>query len=816
MDNDLPFNDPATRSRRVTRTRSSRKADVPATHRARLAPTGQPLLAGRLVVEVTGRSQSDRPVSGWVLLSFSLARCLVLTGALEGDAQDIPLRSGVKQVSTALTRRVRWVIRRLNGGLVTLTALSVRSGHTLYRSLPIPEDRFRAMMRPGCVSGSPFEAVSSDTVFYGRAPVQLCADFQQDQQHQRVLQEIARRPAAATRDGLTLSGRRSSAGRLVRQTPSRSAAPRHRRSVRARELQRSAISLSVCAAMATTAPAQYAHAAAYPSPLTRTGTAETALGATVDALGRQVYTLQRGDNLFAASGPWSSVGGVKLNGATTQVVLQVTAPALQQAGAQVAALNAATARAPASNRVMGANRDAGGSSGAGGAGGASSATASSSTGGTNTIGKSGKSVTSRTAASNAANAANTATATNGKANGSGVGNGVSNGAAVDEASETLAFVAPSRSPLQSEGGRIGLNGQELRPAAPNHWAAMDGSTQTPADFGATDGLSAASLGLSGTPGAASVSPTEVVLTAGEALDAMRNLVLRTSTWNAGSVSNSASRADESARHVWATPMASRDRTDTTDGRQYRQNVTAVNIGGDWQVGQTGTGAVRAGVSLTQGHVDDAYARGNGIANLTAVNSHVSVRTKSGAYVAASVGAGSVRAVYDATSLDQTVSSGKFRMSTATASLEGGRPFELSRGLTLEPSASVVGAVMLKDSHATSSGVLIETRRTSFGQAKAGLTLRHSGMDDTLTHQVYARAAAIRGFGKNPAVQATKDGDVIGSQAVVGQHTGHEGVVGAALGVGHRKALAVSVEAGHQKITGATSGWSGMVNVSFRW
>ncbi len=804
MDHDLPFSDPATRSRRAARTRSSRKTDVPATHRARLAPSGQqPALAGRLVIEVTGRGQGDRSVSGWVLLKFSLARCLVLTGALEGDDKDIALRSAVKQVSTSLTRRVQWVIRRSKGGLVTVTALSVRSGHTLYRSLPIPADRFRAMMRPGCAAGSPFEALSDDTVFYGRAPAHLCADFQRDQQRQRVVQEMARRPVAATRDGLPLSARRASAGRAaVRQVPSRNTATRHRRSLRARELQRSAISLSVCAAIATTGPAQYANAAAYPTTLTHVGTSEAG------------YMLQRGDNLLGSSALWSSVGGVKLNGATTQVVLQVPASQPQQAGTPAGALNAATAGAPASSRGESLNRGAGNGANAGQAGQAGQVAQAGKSGvGMGTSGaanspRSAKTTSSRT--SSHAIASDAVNAHNGNANRLG------SAPSADDTLEAVAIAAPSRIALQSEGGRVGLNGQEMRPAAPNHWAAMDGSTQTLADFGAGEGLSAASLGLSGTPTAASVSPTEVVMTAGEALDAMRNLVLRTSTWNAGSISNSASRADDSARHVWATPMASRDRTNTTDGRQYRQNVTAVNIGGDWQVGQIGNGTVRAGVSLTQGHVDDAYARGNGIANLTAVNSHVSVRTQSGAYVAASVGAGSVRAVYDATSLDQTVSSGKFRMSTATASLEGGRPFELSRGLTLEPSASVVGAVMLKDSHATSSGVLIETRRTTFGQAKAGLTLRHSGMDDTLTHQVYVRAAAIRGFGKNPAVQASKDGDVIGSQAVMGQHTGHEGVVGAALGVGHRKALAVNVEAGHQKISGSTSGWSGMVNVSFRW
>lgn len=718
MDNDLPFSDPAHRSRRAARARSPRKAEVPATHRARLAPTGhQPVLAARLVVEVAGRAvagqaQSDRPVSGWVLLSFSLARCLVLTGALETDAQDIPLRSGVKQISTALTRRVRWVIRRLNGGLVTVTALSVRNGHTLYRSLPIPEDRLRAMMRPGCASGSPFEAVTGDTVFYGRSPAQLRADFQRDQQSQRLLQDIARRPAAATRDGLPLSPRRSSMDRPARLSPSRPVAPRHRRSVRARELQRSAISLSVCAAMATTAPAQYAHAAAYPT--TRTTLAEAGSGSGADALLRQIQGLQRGDKLLGASGPWSSVGGVSLSGATTQVVLQYPTPALQPVNTQAAASNTATARASASDESVGTSGNRGASVTSG-----RSTNRVANANGVNTV-------PPAATPGNARDISRANTKANTKANAN--ANGLGNGPAADETSETLTFIAPSRSPLQSEGGRIGLNGQDIRPTAPNHWAAMDGSTQPPADFGTTDGLTAASLGLSGTPTAASVSPTEVVLTAGEALDAMRNLVLRTSTWNAGSVSNSASRADDATRHVWATPMASRDRTDTTDGRQYRQNVTAVNIGGDWQVGQIGTGTVRAGVSLTQGHVDDAYARGNGIANLTAVNSHVSVRTKSGAYVAASVGAGSVRAVYDATSLDQTVSSGKFRMSTATASLEGGRPFELSRGLTLEPSASVVGAVMLKDSHATSSGVLIETRRTSLrpGQGRADAPPQRDG------------------------------------------------------------------------------------------
>lgn len=732
MNSDPLPTDLATRSRRAARTRSSRKIDAAAPHRARLAPSGtQPVLAARLVVEVSGRGHGDQPVTGWVLLRFSLARCLVLTGALEGGEQDVPLRSGVKQVSASLTRRVRWVIRRLNGGMLTITALSARSSHTLYRSLPIPEDRFKAMTRPACVSSGPFEQVLDDTVFFGRAPAQLQALFQRD---------MAKRSAPVTRETPSVILRRASAVRGTRAVPARPAAVRGQRPLRARELRRSAISLSVCAAIATTAPVHYASAAAYSSTITRSGLVDSGFTPGVDAEGRRVFTLQRSDSLFASSGPWSTAGGVKLNGGTNVVV--------PQAGTKAGALSMAPSR-PAVPAV---------------------------------------------AVAAAAERVNSG-----------------------EATEAVTTVSPSRSALHSDAGRVGLNGQEIRPAMPNQWAAMDADGQTPSEAGASEGLSPAALGFSGAPtSAANASPAEVVLTAGEALDAMRNLLLRTSNWSAGNVSNSASRADESARHVWATPMASHDRTDTSYGRQYRQNVTALNVGGDWQVGRVENGTVRAGVSVTQGHVEDAYARGTGIANLTAVNGHVSVRTKSGAYVAASVGAGSVRAVYDATSLEQSVSSGKFRMSAATASLEGGRPFELSRGLTLEPSASVVGAVMFKDSNVTTSGVLIETRRTSFGQAKAGLTLRHTGTDDAVTHQVYARASALKGFGRNPSVQASKDGDMIATQAVAGQHSGHEGVLGASVAVGNRKALAVSVEAGHQKISGSTSGWSGMVNVSFRW
>lgn len=739
MNSDPLLNDPATRSRRVGRTRSTRKADAPATRRARLSPAGgQAVLAARLVVEVTGRGHGDQPVKGWVLLRFSLARCLVLTGALEGGEQDVPLRSGVKQVSATLTRRVRWVIRRLNGGLLTITGLSARSGHTLYRSLPIPADRFKAMTRPGCVSSGPFEQVLDDTVFFGRAPADLQARFQRD---------MAKRTAPVTRETPSVILRRASAGRIYRQAPAARPAPvRGKRPLRARELRQSAISLSVCAAIATTAPVHYASAAAYTSTTTRSGWVDNAFTPSVDAEGRRVFTLQRSDSLFASSGPWASAGGVKLNGATNTV--------LPQAGAKAGALSMGTSRTVAA-AVM------------------------------------------------------PAPAVIGAVAGAHVNSG--------ETAESAPPVAPSRGALQSDVGRVGLNGQDIRPAVSSQWAAMDADGQAPAEAGASEGLAPASLVLSGGPtSAANASPAEVVLTAGEAMDAMRNLVLRTANWSAGNVSNSASRADESVRHVWATPMASHDRTDTSDGRQYRQNVTALNVGGDWQVGRLENGTVRAGVSVTQGHVEDAYARGNGIANLTAVNGHVSVRTRGGAYVAASVGAGSVRAVYDATSLEQSVSSGKFRMTAATASLEGGRPFELSRGLTLEPSASVVGAVMLKDSNVTTSGVLIETRRTTFGQAKAGLTLRHTGTDDAVTHQVYARAAALKGFGRNPSVQASKDGDMIATQAVAGQHSGHEGVLGGSIAVGNRKALAVSVEAGHQKISGSTSGWSGMVNVSFRW
>ncbi|SEL81525.1 Autotransporter beta-domain-containing protein [Roseateles sp. YR242] len=717
-----PLHTDSAPSSRRSRKRSPRKADSTTPGRARLAaPNGaQPVLAASLVVEVTGRGQGDQLVSGWVLIRFSLARCLVLTGALEGDARDVALRSAVKQVSGTLTRRVRWVIRRLNGGLLTVTALSVRGGHQLYRSLPIPEDRFKAMTRPGCLSAGPYEQVLNETLFYGRAPAEL---------HARFLQETARRAMPLARESTPTSSRRSPAGRKTRPMPVRPAAPRARRALRTHELRRSAISLSVCAAMATAAPVHYASAASYTSTLTRAGLTDRVFAPSLDAEGRPVFTLQQGNSLFTSTGPGAHVRGVNLNGMTTPVV--------PQTGGKSGVLTMPSAHPALAERIT------------------------------------------------------------------------------PEAIEPIALTDLPRVTLQGASGLVtpGETGSNRA----DHWAVTDTNGMSPSELGASEGPSTAALNLSSTPTtAAAVLPAEAVLTAGEALDAMRNLLLRTSNWTAGNVSNSASRADESSRHVWATPMASHDKTDTSNGRQYRQNVTALNLGGDWYVGQVGNGAARAGVSVTQGHVDDAYARGNGIANMTSVNGHVSVRTRGGAYVAASVGAATVRAVYDATSLEPSVSSGRFRTSAATASLEGGVPFELSRGLSLEPSASVVGAVMFKDNNVTTAGVLMQTQRTTFGQMKAGLTLRHLGTSDSLTHQVYVRASALKGFGTNPAVNASKDGTVIGTQAVIGQHSGHEEVLGASIGVGNRKALAVSFEAGHQKITSSSSGWAGMVNVSFRW
>ncbi|RBB31489.1 hypothetical protein DPV79_40925 [Burkholderia reimsis] len=88
-------------------------------------------------------------------------------------------------------------------------------------------------------------------------------------------------------------------------------------------LRRSAISMSVCAAVATAVPARHALAMDYTTSITGNSTADAAYSTSTDASSSLVYALQNGDTVSASTNQLANLQAVNLVGVSTPVVLQV-------------------------------------------------------------------------------------------------------------------------------------------------------------------------------------------------------------------------------------------------------------------------------------------------------------------------------------------------------------------------------------------------------------------------------------------------------------------------------------------------------------
>lgn len=297
---------------------------------------------------------------------------------------------------------------------------------------------------------------------------------------------------------------------------------------------------------------------------------------------------------------------------------------------------------------------------------------------------------------------------------------------------------------------------------------------------------------------------------------MRSLLLQSANLMQTNGARAAARADEAESHVWATPMTSHSRVDSSYSRTYDQQISAVNVGGDRRVFEGEAGTARLGVSLTQGHSSVDYTRGKGSIDITSLAGHATFKARSGAYITGSIGGSYLHNSYNATNLQGSTSAGKFHMKAAHAGVGAGYSFAMGHQLTLEPSASIIAGVMSGDRDVTSTGVAMETKRTDFGTAKAGVTLRHTGSTGSLSHEVYVRVARLETFGDDLSVTASKNGGSISTDATPGRRAGYEAALGVSVDLNKSKNLSMTLEASRQQLSGSASGWSGLLGIKYRW
>jgi hypothetical protein len=272
------------------------------------------------------------------------------------------------------------------------------------------------------------------------------------------------------------------------------------------------------------------------------------------------------------------------------------------------------------------------------------------------------------------------------------------------------------------------------------------------------------------------------------------------------------------------PLGGQEKAATSYSRTYRQHVAGLQAGADRRVHQGDAGSARVGAVLTQEHADVDYANGSGAIDLTSLALTASFTAANGAYVAGELGGANVLDRYDAVDSQGAAGSGRFHVKSVGARLRGGFAVDVGHGLTLEPSTGVAAAFVFADHEVTSAGVATDLSRKTLAQADLGVTLRHTGANETFSHQVYGRLARVQAFGDALTVDASKDGGSIAAVAAPGHRGGNEVALGGSVDLGRLKSLSLTVEAAHQHLSGSdaatgatsTSGWTGQVGFSYRW
>jgi hypothetical protein len=168
--------------------------------------------------------------------------------------------------------------------------------------MPIPVDRLQAMVRADGGPTGPFELLHGQVMFFDAQPRDLRDSFEHH------LTDHVQAPPRRAQQRIAVATRPAGAGRMNGALHT--------------GLRRSALSATVCAALATAVPARYAFAATYTTSITGNAAADGAYSTFTSTGGKLVYQMQRGDSISVSTNQLPNVQGVALNGVSTPVVLQ--------------------------------------------------------------------------------------------------------------------------------------------------------------------------------------------------------------------------------------------------------------------------------------------------------------------------------------------------------------------------------------------------------------------------------------------------------------------------------------------------------------
>ncbi|HEY8879987.1 MAG TPA: hypothetical protein VIN03_20625, partial [Roseateles sp.] len=229
--------------------------------------------ARHLVIGLRSLRADEAGAVSWVLMRSSAQDCRHLEATLAGPVRQVALRPYRVHVPGAPTRTIRWTLRLLRHELVAVVGLS-RSGHELYRSMPMPADRFLGMASAEGGPTGPFEMQHDRVMFFDAQPQALRDSFDRHLADRTPASMHRRRAPRPPRR----AEQRATVARVARLTSAR-----RKNTPLPTGLHRSALSATVCAALATTVPARHSFAATYTTSITGNTATDSAYSTSVSA-----------------------------------------------------------------------------------------------------------------------------------------------------------------------------------------------------------------------------------------------------------------------------------------------------------------------------------------------------------------------------------------------------------------------------------------------------------------------------------------------------------------------------------------------------
>jgi outer membrane autotransporter protein len=178
-----------------------------------------------------------------------------------------------------------------------------------------------------------------------------------------------------------------------------------------------------------------------------------------------------------------------------------------------------------------------------------------------------------------------------------------------------------------------------------------------------------------------------------------------------------------ARFIGGTFNYSSNRTFEGYGYASKQNYAAVQFGGDVLVSNNENGAMRIGLVATLGHLryvpDAVDGPSQGRFNDTSLAITATYQRRSGWYLDGIVSGSSYNGKISTTAAGTATG---MNGNGYGASLEGGRPFAFTNGMTFEPEAQLIYQHMNFGTQLDSDGLTVAPGTHDFGLARIGARL----------------------------------------------------------------------------------------------